>query len=286
MSQKDKKSKDKKTTKLNMNFFKNISKIIILTGLTIVLLIVIKDINLDVAKDSLGVSNKSIKITIYLVILVSYVSLVIMPVKDMLNYKINTKEMPIGDKGPRGNRGKSGEKASCNICSDDICDRKILFNITNTYNYWRKLNNLPLYPDSYIIPNNFLKDKIRKHCKSKQFSELLTKFGSNTQCPSNISESGINKCGSYDYLNKLWTIWILIILKYKNGAYFLESESLTDNDFAGLIDKEDSYQIGDTIRYVGYNQTFTIIDNKNFPFFKISATILDAYEKDMSFEYQ
>lgn len=287
MSQKDNKSKDKKLTKptkLNMNTFKNISKIILLTGLTIVLLIIIKDINLDAAKDSLGVSNKSIKITIYLIILVSYISLIIMPVKDMLNYNIKNKEMPVGDKGSRGNRGKSGKQASCDICSDDICDRKILFNITNTYNYWRKLNNLPLYPDSYIIPNNFLKDKIRKHCKSKQFSKLLTKFGSNTQCPNNISDIGINKCGSYDYLNKLWSIWILIILKYKNGAYFLESDSLTDNDFAGLIDKEDSYQIGDSIKYVGYNQPFQVIDNKNFPFFKISNTILDAYEKDMSLD--
>jgi len=274
-------TKNKKPTILNMNTFKNVSKIVLLTGLTIILLIIIKDINLDAAQDSLGVSNKSIKVTIYLVVLVSYVSLIIMPVKDMLNYNIKTKEIVVGNKGTRGNRGKSGIRAACNICSDDICDRKILFNITNTYNYWRKLNNLPLYPDTYIIPNNFLKEKIRKHCKSKEFTKILTKFGSNISCPRDIKEIGINKCGSYDYLNKLWTIWILIILKYKNGSYFLESDSLTDNDFAGLIDKEDSYQIGDLVKYTGYNQTFQIIDNKNFPFFKISNTILDAYEKDL-----
>ena len=43
--------------------------------------------------------------------------------------------------------------------------------------------------------------------------------------------------------------WTLIILKYKNGFYFLESESLTDNDFAGLMDKEDSYQVGDLVNH-------------------------------------
>lgn len=277
-------SKNNKKNKLNMNTFNNISKIIVLSAFTIVLIIIIKDINFDSAQDSLGVSEKSMKITIYLVILVSYISLVILPIKDTLNYHVKNKKLPVGDKGSRGSRGKGGNKAQCNICSDDLCDRKVLAGITNAYNYWRKLNDLPLYPDTYIIPNNFIKEKIRKHCKSKKFKKILTKFGSNSACPRELSELGIEKCGSYDYLIKVWTIWTLIILKYKNGAYFLESESLTDNDFAGLIDKEDSYQIGDTVKYTGHQNNFQIIDNKNFPFFKISSTILDAYEKDLTLE--
>ena len=277
-------SKSNKKPKLNMNIFTNISKILVLSALTIVLIIIIKDINFESAQESLGVSQSSMKLTIYLVILVSYVSLLILPVKDMLNYHVKNKKLPVGDKGSRGNRGKGGNKALCNICSDDMCDRKVLAGITNAYNYWRKLNNLPLYPDTYIIPNSFIKEKIRKHCKSNKFKKILTKFGSNSQCPRELSDLGIQKCGSYDYLIKVWTIWTLIILKYKNGSYFLESESLTDNDFPGLIDKEDSYQIGDSVKYVGNPNNFQIIDNKNFPFFKISPSILDAYEKDLSLQ--
>lgn len=279
-----KKKNNQKKTKLNMNTFKNISKILVLSALTIVLIIIVKDINFESAQDSLGVSEKSMKITIYLVIGVSYISLVILPIKDILNHHVKNKKLPVGDKGSRGNRGKGGDKAVCNMCNDDICDRKILAGITNAYNYWRKLNDLPLYPDTYIIPNNFIKEKIRKHCKSKKFSKILTKYGSNSACPRELRELGIDQCGSYDYLIKVWTIWTLIILKYKNGAYFLESESLTDNDFPGLIDKEDSYQVGDVVKYNGRDSNFQIIDNKNFPFFKISSTILDAYEKELKLE--
>ena len=61
-------------------------------------------------------------------------------------------------------------------------------------------------------------------------SKDFKKYGSNTPG---------NKNGVYDYLFKIWSIWILIILKYKNGAAFLESEDLTDNDFDGLIDDSD-----------------------------------------------
>ena len=118
---------------------------------------------------------------------------------------------------------------------------------TNAYN-WRKLNDLPLYPDTYIIPNNFIKEKIRKHCKSKKFSKILTKRVK-FKLSQRIKRLEVNKFGSYDYLIKVDPT--LIILKYKNGSYFLGSESLTDNDFAGFIDKEDSYQIGDSVKYVG-----------------------------------
>ena len=279
-----KRKDNNKKPKLNMNTFKNISKILVLSALTLVSIIIIKDINFESTQNSLAVSENSIKITIYLIIMVSYISLLILPIKDMLDYQVKNKKLPLGDKGSRGNRGKIGDKAVCGMCNDDICDRKILAGITNAYNYWRKLNNLPLYPDTYIIPNNFIKEKIRKHCKSKKFSKILTKYGSNSACPRELRELGIESCGSYDYLIKVWTIWVLIILKYKNGAYFLESESLTDNDFAGLIDKEDSYQVGDIVKYNGLNNNFSIIDNKNFPFFKISSTILDAYEKDLTLE--
>ena len=46
---------------------------------------------------------------------------------------------------------------------------------------------------------------------------------------------------------KLWSIWILIILKYKNGIFFLESDSLTDVDFDGLIEKEDCFLHSDIV---------------------------------------
>ena len=34
--------------------------------------------------------------------------------------------------------------------------------------------------------------------------------------------------GGYDYMFKMWSIWILIILRYKNGMFFLDSYGLKE----------------------------------------------------------
>ena len=81
----------------------------------------------------------------------SYMTLISYPVKQILNNYITLIKLPKGNKGSRGNRGGSGSSAICETCGDDLCLKKILFNITNTYNYWRQLNGLKIYPDTYVI---------------------------------------------------------------------------------------------------------------------------------------
>jgi hypothetical protein len=190
---------------------------------------------------------KGTKIVLFFIILMSYTTLVSFPVKKILNNNIKKIKLPKGSKGARGNRGSIGKSAICDTCGDDLCLKKIMFNITNTYNYWRQLNGLKIYPDTYLIKNEYIKDKIIKHCKSKEFEKVIKKYGSNNKnCPEHLKEYG---CGSYDYMFKMWSIWILIILKYKNGMFFLESDSLTDVDFDGLIEKEDCFLHNDIVIY-------------------------------------
>lgn len=221
----------------------NIISYSIITILTLISIICLVNINVIEQK----VNIKGTKILIFFIILMSYTTLVSYPVKKIFNNYVLSIKLPKGNKGGRGNRGKSGNSAICDTCGDDLCLKKILFNITNTYNYWRQLNGLKIYPDTYVIKNEYIKDKIIKHCKSNEFQKIIKKYGSNNKnCPDNLSEYG---CGAYDYMFKMWSIWILIILKYKNGMFFLESDSLTDADFDGLIEAEDCYLHGDIVIY-------------------------------------
>lgn len=221
----------------------NIISYSIITILTLISIICLVNINFIEQK----IKIKGTKILLFFIILMTYTTLVSYPIKKIFNNYVLSIKLPKGNKGPRGNRGKIGNNAICDTCGDDLCLKKILFNITNTYNYWRQLNGLKIYPDTYVIKNEFIKDKIIKHCKSNEFQKIIKKYGSNNkQCPEHLSEYG---CGAYDYMFKMWSIWILIILKYKNGMFFLESDSLTDADFDGLIEENDCYLHGDIVIY-------------------------------------
>ena len=48
-----------------------------------------------------------------------------------------------------------------------------------------------------------------------------------------------SNCGAYDYIFQKWTEWILIILKYKNGKRFLDTENFNDNNFNAMISQDD-----------------------------------------------
>ena len=217
--------------------------------LIIVLLTLLSIIGIiNIARVEKKLKLQETKIVSFFIILMTYMTLVSYPIKQILNQYIITIKLPKGNKGSRGNRGSSGSPAICDSCGDDLCLTKILFNITNTYNYWREIKGLDPYPDTYVIKNEYLKDKIIKHCKSKEFQKILQKFGSNKtggKCPEKLTEG----CGVYDYMFKMWSIWILIILKYKNGSFFLESTSLTDIDFDGLIEADDGFLHNDIVKY-------------------------------------
>ena len=130
-----------------MNNVINYSIIIILS-----LVSFIGIINTNSIEEQLKV--KGSRIVLFFIILMTYMTLVSYPVKNILNKNIKSIKLPKGKKGPRGYRGKGGSNAICDTCGDDLCLKKILFNITNTYNYWRSLNGLNVYSDSFVIGVN------------------------------------------------------------------------------------------------------------------------------------
>ena len=214
--------------------------IVSLTLFAFIISINIQEISIDphtLASMNLNVSLSNIKVLGHIIVLVCYSTLVQYPISKIFHKEILLKIPPKGDKGIRGDRGKAGISGKCEVCSDDLCYKKILYSITNTYNLWRLIKGKLFLPKSYIIKNEFLKDKIKKHCGSKEFKAILTKHGSNTTT---------NK-GIYDYLFKMWSIWILIILKYDKGEFFITSENLSEQDFNGLINENDGFADGEKL---------------------------------------
>ena len=219
------------------NYYKDITKllnilvIIILTTGFIVSLLFIKTLSIPIGiLQQFKISEYGAKAIIFFVLLTTYISIIQIPIKNLSNKSIIIKTPLPGNKGIRGPRGSQGNDGICTKCSDnDLCYKKILYNITLTYNWWRKFKGLPLYSDSYIIKNEFIKSRVKIHCKSPEFSKIYNKYGANTD----------TNMGAYDYMFKMWSIWILIILKYDKGSFFLESEQLDEKDFVNMIDKKD-----------------------------------------------
>ena len=149
-----------------------------------------------------------------------------------------------GETGERGIRGEVGEKANpLDECNDDMCFRKIMDHITNVVNLWNKVRGIPLIPQGTFIKNKYLQGKVKEICDSPQLQEMLKKYGAHKLSFRDDITSGkcdINKdCGSYDYIFRKWTEWILIILKYKNGKEFIDSPLLTENEFNNMIHDDD-----------------------------------------------
>ena len=136
-------------------------------------------------------------------------------------------KVPIaGEKGNRGLRGSSGEKAEeCDIvkCNLNVCDEKILNHVAEVYSNILKSRNKK-GSKHYPLTNNFIKNKIKTLCRSPQLEKVLGK----------TDEKKV-----YAHIKDTWTKWIQIILKYENGEYFMETDYLTDNDFDNLIETKD-----------------------------------------------
>ena len=187
-----------------------------------------------------GISDTSLKVILYFIIAITYVTILIIPLRKLSNKSIQIKVGPPGNKGMRGARGSKGDNGVCVSCTGgDLCYKKLLYNVTLTYNWWRKTKGLKLYSNDYIIRNEYLKSKIKRHCKSTEFSKIMTKYGANepTKCGNTLGSN----CGAYDYMFRMWTIWILIILRYDKGSYFLESETLDENDFINMFENDKKY---------------------------------------------
>ena len=188
-------------------------------------------------------------INIGLILLIFITVLTLTGISIAYNVLPSTKNIipPIGNKGERGLRGSSGTKAQCGIkCSDSMCYRKVIDHISKVYNIYCKVHNNPMLGKGQYINNKFIKKKVKEICGSQIFADLIKKMGAHKlnshgePLKLNESKCDINSnCGAYDYIFQKWTEWILIILKYRNGKLFLDSENLNDNDFNNMIHNDD-----------------------------------------------
>ena len=192
----------------------------------------------DFILTNFGINTQlSAKIIYFILLLTTYLTLqnILLKLITYKNLPDNNKEGLAGLTGPKGIAGKNAICETCN--EDDICYKKIIKHITTVINWWKiakNPNDKNLYQDNYIIRNNIIKSKIKRQCKSTEFVKILNKFGANQTSHGICGNIGPN-CGGYDYLYRMWTIWILIILKYEKGWYFLEHDSLNENDFINLL---------------------------------------------------
>ena len=276
--------KQDKKEEVDMSKVINYGVIVIFTLFFIIGFTFIIELRFDIITNKLNVSVRGVKTILFLVLLVTYVTLVLYPVKKLFDKQVLLKKAPKGDLGIRGDRGKSGDMGACGECSaNGLCYKKILYNITNTYNLWLKIKGRPLVPQNYVIKNEFLKDKIKKHCGSKEFKVIMDKYGSNKT----NKDKDNRREGIYDYLNKLWSIWIMIILKYDKGEYFITSENISENHFMGLITENDSFQ-KEWIQSLYKNPTsdkckvdevMYIVNKSNygFPYFETSENVTENF---------
>ena len=169
-----------------------------------------------------------------------------------------------GEKGQIGIKGKSGTPSTCEGgCGDDMCYKKMLANITLIYNDWcDKHDPNSKLPEDAHIKNTFIKKKCKKMCNSEAMKTMLAAKGAETcydyvfhaykgggRKPEgeDIDLESIDKmrytCGGRDSngrmkFKSMWRQWIELILEYKEGKNFLDSEDLTDNDFDYLLNEE------------------------------------------------
>ena len=118
-----------------------------LTSLTLLSVIFIYNIlsgNFEKIGGDIKLSQFSIKFILILVVFVSYLSLSVPSFRMLGENAVIKKTPPRGDIGIRGNRGGVGEDAACNECGDDLCYKKMMFNITKTINFWKQKNGMEL----------------------------------------------------------------------------------------------------------------------------------------------
>ena len=135
------------------------------------------------------------------------------------------KKPPMGIKGEVGLRGAKGSNGICKgSCDNNLCYKKIMRVIIETYNSWREIKGVEKLSRYQEINNLYIKSKIKQLCNAKKYKKLLEK-------------DGVDKVDKF--IHNLWKKWILMILKYEKGMEFLDSEHLTDSDFDVMITEKD-----------------------------------------------
>lgn len=184
--------------------------------------------------------------------------------------QLKEKTGKFGEKGQIGMKGEEGTPSTCESgCGDDLCYRKMLANITLIYNDWCDKNNpsSKLAEDAHI-KNVFIKNKCKKMCNSEPMKTMLAAKGAEkcydyvfhaykgggkkpdggTLSSQSLTYEDIENmkytCGGMESngrmkFKSMWRQWIELILDYKEGKNFLDSDDLTDNDFDYLLNDEE-----------------------------------------------
>ena len=136
----------------------------------------------------------------------------------------------LGDGGDRGDDSKDGTDS-------EICYQHLVLEMDNTFNNWKERNNYSVTTDNDRIKNLYIKDELKRICKSKEF------------------KLGVFNDGVINTIKKIKNyviLWTNHILKYKRGKYFLEDYLSNDSSW------------DDELLYKGY--PYNEVDN---PFKKI-----------------
>ena len=221
----------------------NVQKIIFTFLIAIGILLAL---SVKIMKVELKGEDKSANLILVFLLLISILTIVGVYVS--YNIQPTTKKIvpKKGSRGTRGMRGNAGNDGKCGLkCNDNSCYRKVLDHISKVYNIYCEINGLQKLRPGHQIENKYIRKKVQQICKSQILSNLVNEYGNHK-----LNLHGINdvvgekcdlnrNCGAYDYILQKWTEWILIILKYKNGKRFLDTENFTDNNFNAMITYED-----------------------------------------------
>lgn len=196
--------------------------------------------------------NKSLNLFIIILLLVTIFTFLGIGISRSLMRDTSNIMPSVGETGKRGTRGEQGDGATNCKCSDDTYYKKVMTHITLVYNEWNRINGFPTIPQNKFIKNKYIKNKVNMICNSDIFGNLVKQNGTSKFPYVNFKKGIINgkidtcdittNCGAFDLLLETWRKWILMILKYDKGKYFLDSEELTDRDFDTLITDLDKDQ--------------------------------------------
>ena len=155
---------------------------------------------------------------------------------------IRNKKGPTGLRGQPGERGKIGLKGVCSMDTTEAYLMKALTqNIDNLY--FAKTNTHIMDETTYMIPNNYISNKISTMAGSRQYKVIYA----------NLSKSGRPLINVINYLNEIMTVWFNLIYEATaiKGEWFKDEYADEDYDWLGTnpfieIKKYDIYYWGIT----------------------------------------
>jgi hypothetical protein len=118
-----------------------------------------------------------------------------------------------GERGPKGIRGEHGQNGKDGVCTAK-CGKAACYSLV--------LKHIKTFMDGKNLGelnNTFIKNRINKICYSEHYIGFLT----------SSSDKKPNEKGLIDYISSHSLEWVKIILKFKNGVRFLNSQELEES---------------------------------------------------------